>query len=321
MKIRSGGVPRALALPLALCLVSVVLAACGSGSPSASSSASPTNAPSGFDLTAVKANPALHAMLPSAILAAGRIRVATNMPYAPWESYAHIGSNQATGIDYDLSQALAARLGVSGAFDQTDFNAIIPSLLAGKADTAMAGMFDTPVRRKVLDFVDYASDGTCIMVAKGNPLNIQSFADLAGKTVAVQSGTVEVNNCASLNAQFKAAGKPAIKVLQLPQMSDVELAISSGKAVACINTTSVAAYEVKTSVNSAGFEIVNSPAIQTTFPRELLGIGVPKSDSQLATSIQKALQSLIADGTYAKILQKYGEMPVAVQSAQMNQGK
>ena len=201
-----------VAASVVVALLAVVLAACGSSSTSGgAASASPSTAASSaaatFNIANVKADSTLTALLPAAIKTAGTIHVATAMPYAPWEMYVSVGSKQATGIDYDLSEAICARLGVKDSFDQTQFDAIIPAMLAGKEDMVMASMFDNADRQKTLDFVDYATDGYGLLVAAGNPANIKTVDDLSGKTVAVQSSTSQVGELKKLNTKFAAAGK------------------------------------------------------------------------------------------------------------------
>ena len=84
---------------------------------------------------------------------------------------------------------------------------------------------------------------------------------------------------------------------------------------------SVAAYTVKTFNNGNTFVLLQDPTIATTFSNGIIGVGVPKTDTQLRDAVQKALQALITDGTYAQILNKYGESSLAVTSALVNQGK
>ena len=315
-------VAKAAVLAAVLLVVLAVLAACGSSSPSSSSSASTsTSASPSATSGGVTADATLHAMLPAAIKSAGTIRVATNIPYPPWEMYTAVGSKQATGIDYDLSQAIAAKLGVKASFDQTVFDSIIPALLAGKEDMVMASMFDDATRQKQLDFVDYATDSYGILLPKGNPDHITSIQDLAGKTVALQSGTAQVGELQKLAKSFAAAGKPKLTILQFPQDSDALLAVTSGKAQAQMDDQSVAAYTVKTFNNGNTFVLLQDPTIATTFSNGIIGVGVPKTDTQLRDAVQKALQALITDGTYAQILNKYGESSLAVTSALVNQGK
>jgi polar amino acid transport system substrate-binding protein len=300
-------------------VLAFIIAACGSSSDSSSPTASVPAG--GFDISAVTADPALNAMLPDDIKSAGVIKVATNIPYPPWEMYTEVGSQQPTGIDYDLSQALAAKLGVESTFDQTVFDAIIPALLAGKEDIVMASMFDNAERQKELDFVDYATDGYGILVLKGNPEGIETIDDLAGKKVAVQSGTSQVEELEKLKAQFEAEGKGTIEILRFPQDSDALLAVKSGKAEAQMDDQSVAEYTVKTFDDGNAFESLDDPSVTEAFESAIIGIGIPKDNPQLRDALQKALQALIDDGTYLQILEKYGEEKLAVESAQINQGK
>ena len=95
----------------------MVLAGCG-GTTTTTAGAETTTSVEGagaYDINAVlagiTADPALTAMLPANIVSAGEMKVASDIPYPPWEMY--VGdTKQATGFDYDLSQAIAAKLGV-----------------------------------------------------------------------------------------------------------------------------------------------------------------------------------------------------------------
>jgi polar amino acid transport system substrate-binding protein len=285
-------------------------AAAGSGQASSSAAAEPS----------VAADSALHDLLPERIKSSGVIRVATNIPYPPWEMYTTAGGQQPTGIDYDLSQALGAKLGVRASFDHMSFDGMIPSIQAGKADIVMAGLFDTPKRRQSLDFVDYAKDGYSMLVAKGNPQGLKDVTDLSGKTVAVQSSTSEEASLDKLSKRFESEGKAGVTVLRFPGDSEAFLAIKSGKAVARVQATSAAAYAVKTFDNGNAFELVSAPSVTEQFGGGIEGIGVAKSDGELRTALQKALQALMDDGTYQQILAKYGVEDIALTKAEINQG-
>lgn len=295
-----------------------------SGGSSATASGSTGSSTTGASTTgagvSVTADPALHAKLPASIRSAGMIRVATNIPYPPWEMHTTAGGSQPTGIDYDLSQAIGAKLGVTARFDQTDFDSIIPAILAGKEDIVMAGIFDTAVREKALSFVDYARDGYSILVKKGNPQGIASADDLAGKTVAVQSSTTEQSAVTAFSKKLKSQGKQGISIVSFPGDSDALLAVSSGRAECRVEATSAAAYAVKTYGNGGAFELVSSPSVASTFGTGMVGLGVPKKDTALLDAIQQAVQALITDGTYAKIMDKYGTSLVSVSTAGINQG-
>ncbi|MGV9798862.1 ABC transporter substrate-binding protein [Mycobacterium sp. NPDC003449] len=266
------------------------------------------------------ADPALHDLLPERIKSAGVIRVASNIPYPPWEMYTSDGGRQPTGIDYDLSQALAAKLGVRATFDQTAFDSMIPAVMAGKADIVMAGLFDTPTRRESLNFVDYAEDGYSLLVVKGNPEGLKDVTDLSGRTVAVQSSTSEEAAMRKLSERFASQGKAGVTSLAFPGDSEAFLAIKSGKAVARVQANSAAAYAAKTFEDGKTFELVSAPSITAEFGGGMEGIGVPKEQPELLTALQRALQALMDDGTYVKILTKYGVENIALDKAEINQG-
>ncbi len=317
---RRSGAAIAGLLVVALALT-LLIAACGSsstgsgGSPSAS--ASTGVAVAGVTITP---DPSLNAMLPASIKSAGVLRVATDIPYPPFEMYANSNNTQPTGFDVDFGQALAAKLGLRFQLDQIVFDSIIPALSAGKADIVLAAMVDNKAREQVLSYVDYAKVGSVLLTLKGNPNHLTTLNALAGKTVAAQSGTIQAQMLTTLASKLAAAGKPALKVLTFPKDSDALLAVQAGKAVADYVQLPDAAYTTKTAGNGSVYQIVVDPTAPGGYAPSIIGAGVVKSDTALVGAVQKALQSFITDGTYAKILAKYGLQGSAVTSAQVNQG-
>jgi polar amino acid transport system substrate-binding protein len=266
----------------------------------------------------IKADPALHQLLPADILSAGQIRVASDIPYAPWEYYDPATSKNPAGFDYDLSQAIGATLGIKAAFVEQPYDTIILSVTGGKNDMIMSNMFDNATREKQVSFVDYALDSEGLLVLKGNPHGIKTSADLAGKTVSTESGTYDQGVLEALNKQFKSAGKPQMQLLVLPTEPGALLAVSSGRAVATLSDYGVAKYTAQTAGNGNTFEVVQDPQANDFGGQAIVGAGILKSNTQLVTAVQKALQQLIDNGAYAKIINKYGLLPV--KSAEVNAG-
>lgn len=293
--------------------------AAGSG-PAGGGIGSGSGSGSGQSVGNVTEDAALNAMLPASIKSAGSIKVATNIPYPPWEMYATAGGNQPAGIDYDLSQALAAKLGIKASFDQTAFDSMVPALQAGREDIIMAGLWDNKEREQALSFVDYAKDGYGLLVKAGNPDNINSVDDLAGKSVAIQSGTSQLQVLDQFNADAKKAHKPQITILPFPQDADAILAVQSGKAVAQLDGLAVASYTAKTFGGGGAFQLTGSSSVSSIFGSGIVGIGVPKSDSQLLTAVRKAMLALASDGTYQKILDQYGVSALAMPTMPLNTG-
>ena len=260
-------------------------------------------------------------MLPQAILDAGKVRVASDIPYPPWEMYTAPGSNQVTGIDYDIAQAIGAKLGIPFVFQQTVFDSIPLALESGKADTVFSNMYDNAKRQKTLDFVDYAKDGTGLLIKKGNPDHITGIQSLAGKNVAVESGTTQLLLLQKAQTEFKAHGLKAMQILQFPKDTDAQLAVSAGKAVCDVTDGPGSVYVAQTAGGGNTFEVAKDPTAPNGYDAQAIGAGTVKSNTKLRDAMQKALQSLIDDGTYAKILEKYGQSVVAVTSATINAGK
>jgi len=313
----------AAAMVVALLLVlalAVLVAACGSSSTSSSSSSSSASPSAGVNVAGVTvtADPALVATVPQSIKDAGVLRVATDVPYPPFEMWVNNVPGQATGFDYDLGQAFAAKLGLKFEFLDITFDTLIPALSADKADMIMAAMVDNKERQAAVNFVDYAKVGSVLLTLKGNPNKLTTLDSLAGKTVAAQNGTIQAQLLQALKAKFAASGKPALTVLTFPKDSDALIAVKAGKAVADYVQLPNAAYMVKT---APGYEIVVDPAAPSGSVPSILGAAVVKTNTQLTDTAQKTLQALIDDGTYTKILAKYGLQGSAVTSAQINQGK
>jgi polar amino acid transport system substrate-binding protein len=308
-----------LAALLAVAIVAIA-AGCGSSS-SGGSSAAPSVSGSGstggsFDLNSVKVDPSLKAMLPSGMT---QIRVASDIPYPPWEYYDPPTSKNPAGFDYELSQALGRVIGVPVSFNETPFDSIILSIKGGKNDAIMSDMYDNLEREQQgVSFVDYAYDGTSVLVKKGNAAGITNLDSLAGKTVACESGTTQQAFLQKLNKTFASSGKAEMKILALPNQPAALLAVSSGRAVGDLTDHSTASYIAQTTNNGNTFEVVNDPSAPEGYDPQIVGIGVVATNTQLIDTLQKALQDLIDQGAYTQLIDKYGLIPV--KSAQVNQG-
>jgi polar amino acid transport system substrate-binding protein len=258
---------------------------------------------------------ALTAMLPAAIVDAGEIKIGSDIAYPPVEFFKE-GTNEAQGIDIDIGTALGEKLGVGVKFiNDSDFAGIISALKAGRYDAIMSSMNDTEERRNQgVDFVDYFSAGTGILVAKGNPQKVTSLADLCGKAVAVQKGTAQETE--TLPAESKKctdAGKGAINILAFEGDPEALQQVKIGRAVAIVEDSPVASYNAKTSGGGADFEVVGDITDVGSY-----GIAVPSANTKLRDALQAALKAIIADGTYDKILEKWGVSSGALKTASIN---
>lgn len=254
----------------------------------------------------------LNDMLPADLKAAGTIKVASDVEYPPFEYY-DTDNTTIIGLDKDLADALGQKLGVTLEFDNMGFDAIIPALAAKRYAMAMSAMTDTEERRQQVDFVDYFKSGGGLLVNKGNPLNIHALSDLCGVKAAIDKGTTEVEDARLASEECVKAGKPEIDVKILPGTSEIVLALQSGRADVAMIDTSAGAYIA--TQHGGAFEV---PA-ESYAPRRY-GIVLPKESPELAHALQGAVQALIAEGTYAKILEKWGQTTGAVTESTINDG-
>src|SRR5437588_8467964 len=256
--------------------------------------------------------------LPKSIQDSGVIRIGSDIEYAPVEFFKE-NTKIAQGLDVDVANAIAAKLGVKARFiDDTDFAGIILALRSGRFDIVMSAMNDTAERRgKGVDFIDYFRAGTSVLGKKGNPGNINSLDDLCGKTVAVQKGTVqETDILAPQQPKCTAAGEPKIDVLTFAKHTDALEQVKTGRAVADLEDFPVAAYNETISGNGNDFQVVGTPGFEVG----QYGIAVPKEQTKLRDSLRAALKAVIADGTYDRILRKWNVTGGALKTAPLNGG-
>ena len=256
------------------------------------------------------------ALLPDDIATAGSVTAATDAPYAPFEMFVEEGSEELTGVDVLLGQAIGAKLGIDVEFAQQGFDGIIPALQAGNYDLTISAMTSSVERMDVLTFVDYSASGTGILTRAGNPDEIETYLDLCGKDVAVQTATSQVDLVNDVwQAECEAQGLEPIALSEFPSDSDAQLAITAGKAAASLLTKPSAGYVAKITNDGQTFMVVEDPTAPNGYDATLNGIGVLKENADFAAAIQAALQSLMDDGTYAAILAEFGVEGIGIAEA------
>ncbi len=318
-----------------LIIVMVALSACApaatvapTSAPAATNPPAPTTAPTAVPTKpAATATPAATAApTPVATIPAdklsqkGRLLICSDIPYPPQEFFDENGNP--TGIDIDLGTEIANRLGLKVQIVNSVFDTIIAAVNGGKCDIIMSAMNITTTRQKQVSMIPYFIAGQGLVVQKGNPKNINGALDICGQTVAAESGTTNADwlqgandyKGAGLPADCAKAGKKAPTVVVTQKDSDALQQLQAGKVVAYATDSPVASYY--TSQHSDQFQTV----AQVIDPIQE-GIVVPcgKEDctnaplSEVGAAVQTVLKSMQADGTYLKILKKWGQENAAVQ--------
>jgi polar amino acid transport system substrate-binding protein len=267
-----------------LVLLSLLLVACGSsgtatgGSPTAT--AKPSIAP------------------PDDLVQSGVLTIGSDTTYPPQE-YIDPVTKKAAGFDVDLITAVASRMGLQANVVTTDFDTIIDNLVNKRFDVVISAVSITPERQKKVDFVPYFNAGESLLVQKGNPLNLKSVSDLCGQNVGVQKGTIEQDDLTTASKDCVSKGKKPINMTVLQNQTDVVQLLANDRVVATYQDSPVTDYYIKQ--NPGRFDVGGSVA-----NAGLEGIVVRKGDTSMFNAVQAAFKAVKADGTYHKLILKWG---------------
>ena len=250
------------------------------------------------------------AELPGEIKQAGSLRLTVNSTYAPME-YRDPATNELVGLDIDLANELAKRLGgLKIVWSETPFAELIPSLQTRRADFIISGIQDRSSRRETADFVDYLTTGPQFFVLTES--EVKSATDICGKKVGTTRSTafpIEIEKWSKQNCE--AAGKPAIQYVPGENSIDVRNQLKQGRIDAAVQGSETLPYAQQ---QEAGKYRVVGEQLSIGYQ----GIMFRKDDAALREVVTEKLAAMIADGTYKAILDKYGLGANAVAKPLMN---
>lgn len=215
----------------------------------------------------------------------GKIVMATEGAFPPFNLFR---GPTLTGFEVDIGEALAKKLGVKVEWRALSFDALLAGLRQDRWDLVIASFGITPERSRAVSFTDphYCSGG--IVVAK-DPA-IRTAKDLAGKVVAVQTGSTYLENVQKL---------PGVKeVKNFPKDTDARSALVNGRVDAWVTDKFVAKAALETDPG-AGLKAGDFVFV------ERIASAVKKGNTSLQDAVNKALAELMADGTYAAISKKW----------------
>lgn len=265
---------------------------------------------------AVTTDPTLAEQVPTAQRERGKLTVATNAPYQPFIDFKVEGrTDQFKGLDHDLFLAASAKLGIEATFTQQPFDGLVPGLQAAKYDAIAGGITDKKERQQVATFVDYSASGTGFLVLTGNPLGVKTVADLCGRKVAVQKASNQAKNLADYSRSD--CGGRAVEVKEYPENPQAVQALIAGN-VDVVAATKVNLIDIEGTLTGKA-ELVDDPAAPNGWLASPNGFGFRKADKELAEAYRAAVQALIDDGTYGKILAHWKQEPIGIEKATIDQ--
>ena len=160
------------------------------------------------------------------------------------------------------------------------------------------------------EFVSYYKAGSMWVVKKGNPDKVDA-KNLCGTKIAVQVGTTQEEDANKIKEQCAADGKAAVEVMPSKQQTDAATNVVTGKADVFYADSPVAGY----AISQTDGQLEELGEVEGTIKQ---GIAIKKGDTQLAEAVQAAMQHLMDDGTYMKILKAWGVESGALDKAEIN---
>ncbi len=237
---------------------------------------------------------------PAGLITPGQVSVCIDPEYAPLEYFNNGTSGDIVGFDADGARALASKWGVKAVFQQTAFDGLMPALQAKRCDVMWSGLYVSPTRTQVADAAPYLATGPELVINSKLKGKIKKASDLCGKTIAAQSGGVNASAAKAIGADCVAKGKSDVTVTEYPQTAQTVLAVTNGKADALVETDlAIPGMVSKSSGHLAEVDGLFPASTRTDF-----GVYTAKG-GPLSTAVATALKAMIADGTMAKIADKY----------------
>jgi polar amino acid transport system substrate-binding protein len=310
---RTGSGPRSAAV-LALLLPLLALTACGSGATdgTAAQAARSSPAPTDDPVAAVREVDSVAALLPADVRRKGTLRVGSSIGFPPGAYYPNGPDSAPAGQDIDLADAVAKVLGVKLERQDASFETILPALGSGKYDVGTGNFGVTRERLRTIDFVTYINDGQGFAVKKGDTrlrTKVTDLTQLCGLTIGTGAGTTfEATLTAQKGVCAKAGRKPY----------DVKVYSENGATLTALQQGRIDV--IMSTINGLRHQAAQ-PASGTAFLGEYhrLDVGfVFKKGSPLTKAFQAAVNELIEDGTYARILAKWGTGASAIETSRIN---
>lgn len=291
----------------------LALTACGSGDPAAApaGASGPAGAaaiPTTDVVSGVKRNKAAARLLPAAVRSSGTLNIASSVGTPPGATYLEDGTTLA-GTDIDIADAAARVLGLKPKREVAAFEAILPALGSGKYDVGTGNFGVTDERRRTIDFVTYLNDGQGFAVRDDSRLKkVTDLTQLCGLTVGTAAGTTFEVTLEENKSRCAEAGEKPYDVKTYSDLAAVWSSLQQGRTDVVMSTINGLRYAVK---QQEGVRFLNE------FKRLDVGFAFKKG-TPLAPAFRAAVNSLKADGTYDRILKKWGIGASAIKTSQIS---
>ncbi|MDQ0778251.1 polar amino acid transport system substrate-binding protein [Streptomyces aurantiacus] len=312
---------RTLAAAVAALVVAPLLSACGGDSDAATGTGSSGTkkvggvniGPDQHRIRGKKADE-IAALVPAAIRERGTLRLGQSADASPPLGFYATDDKTRIGSEIDLATLVADTLGLKLDNDEVSWENLFVGLDSGKFDAVFSNVTVTEERKEKYDFATYRLDNIAFEAKKGSGWKVESPEDAAGRTIAVASGTNQEKILVDWSKQNEKAGRKGITIKYFQKDTDYYLALQSGRIDAYLGPSPSAAYHVASAEQSeiigtlsgAGDDLQGKIAATT------------KKGSGLVDAYAAAVNHVIEDGSYARVLKRWGLATEAVPKSEIN---
>ncbi|MFI0188768.1 ABC transporter substrate-binding protein [Streptomyces sp. NPDC017086] len=301
------------AMPFALITsAALLLTACGSGSggpggaDASAVAAKNAEVPTTDVVSGVRKDPAAAKLLPAGTT---KLTVAVSVGGTPPGTAYLSDGKTLTGQDVDFTEAVARVLGIKLKVEQAGFEAILPALDSGKYDFGASNFGVTDERRKTIDFVTYVNDGQGFATRKDSKLSkITDLKQLCGLNIATGAGTTFEATLEQNKHVCADAGKKAYQIQTYAEPSAIWSSVQQGRSDVVMST-----------INGLRYAVAHQEGLKFLNEYHRLDVGFAfKKGSALTPAFQAAVNKLLSDGSYEKILKKWGTTGSAIKESRIS---
>lgn len=224
--------------------------------------------------------------------------------------YVPEGGDSIIGIVADLTAEYAHRLGLELQIEQVSGGGTMPGVESGRYDAALAAG-DFAERRATVSFVDILKGGTALLGSALDPADIDGVEDLCGHSLAVTISSIQQTRADEENTACEDAGKDPIDIQPYDSVQAAVLAVQSQQAE--VAWSDISPINVILAESPGQFEVVGDLMWYAPY-----GVAIAADRPEMTEAVQAALQSMVDDGAYAEILERWGSETLAVDEIEIN---
>ncbi|WP_329212623.1 ABC transporter substrate-binding protein [Streptomyces sp. NBC_00683] len=313
-------VRRTLSVALATLTAAGLLTACGT-----SDAATDVVRPEGEKDTGINIGPdqnrirgkkvdAIAAKVPAAVRERGTLRLGASADASPPLGFYATDDKTRIGSEIDIATLIADTLGLKPQFDEVSWENLFVGLDSSKFDGVLSNVTVTEERKEKYDFATYRLDNLAFEAKKGSGWKVKGPEDVAGRTISVSSGTNQEKILVDWSEQNVKAGRKPVEIKYFQKDTDYYLALQSGRIDAYLGPSPSANYHVAAAGQS---EIVGTLSGGGDGVQGKIAV-TTKKDSGLVEAYGAAIDHIVQDGSYAKVLKRWGLSSEAVEKSEIN---